>query len=107
MSPPKIRIDEFLALLKAEGRSSPAGMHWQEFYNLLARHDQSGLSRPPPPLILAAASEPESSKHERLGAQLEWAAANNCLDFALAFLRGLPPESWNRSALAEWDRPGY
>lgn len=107
MSTVPARIVAFLALSKAEGRSSPAGMHWQKFHDLLAKQRQSGQGEPPRPMILAAASESDASKHHRLAKQLEWAGANNCLDAALSFLDNLPPENWNAASPGQWNQDSY
>jgi len=107
MSTVEVRIAAFLATIKAEGRSSPAGMHWQKFHDLLVTHRQSGHGEPPRPLILAAASESDATKHYRLAKQLEWAGTNQCLDAALAFLDDLPRENWNTSSREHWQKDSY
>ncbi len=97
------RKKEFLAKIKKDGRSSPAGLHWAKFTDLLYEHRKDESDRPPVSLILAASSESNQSKHERLSEQLSWAISRNCLDAALAFLEKLPEESWNNGSLETWN----
>jgi len=99
------RITQYADALKAEWRSSPYA--WAEFHAFLKAHQQPEQPSPPVPLILAAASESDASKHRRLVAQLEWAAANNCLDSALTFLNGLPKHQWNTSTATDWAKDNY
>jgi len=101
-------IDDFLERIKTEGRSSPAGMHWMAFYELLCSHAGAvGANRPPMPLILAASGEADSTKHRRLGEQLRWAQANGALTEALQFLSDLAPDRWNRGTAENWYRSAY
>jgi hypothetical protein len=107
MSTAHERITLFLAHINAEGRSSPAGMHWQKFHDLLIKQRQIGQGEHPTPLIWAVASESDASKHDCLANQLEWAEAHGCPDAAVAFLDKLPPENWNTSSLAQWKQDSY
>src|SRR6266702_1005740 len=101
-------ISTFLEQIKSEGRSTPAGQHWNVFHELLCRHAaRIGVGRPPVPFILAASGESDSSKHRRLGEQLRWAQVNGSLKEALEFLRGLRPDQWNRGTVENWDRSSY
>jgi hypothetical protein len=101
-------IDEFLDRIKAEGCSSPAGMHWMAFYELLSGHaGRVGAGRPPMPLILAASGEADSTKHRRLGDQLRWALEHGVLAEALQFLNALCPDEWNRRTAENWHRSYY
>lgn len=101
-------VKEFLDRIRQEGRSSPAGMYWDDFYNLLRRRAEAvGVAKPPVPLILAAAGESDSSKHRRLADQLAWAEANGVLPEALTFLAALSAEKWNHSSAEDWDRSSY
>jgi len=95
-------IDQFLDLLRAEGRSSPSGQHWQRFWSWLAERAPAGAARPPVPLILAAAGESDSVKHERLRAQLEFAHEHGCAAEAIDWLSALAPEHWNLGSAATW-----
>ena len=90
MSADPTTIDTCLGALKAQGRSSPAGLHWQRFYELLMGHRGQGRGHPPVPLILAASGASDASKHHRLGDQLRWAEQNGCLAEAIRFLTVLP-----------------
>lgn len=98
----------FLAQVNSEGRSSPAGWDWQEFYLLLCRHQQQGTpAKPPVPLILAASGASDDSKHTRLSDQLAWAIAHGCFREAITFLDRLPRDKWNGGRLEEWHRDSY
>ena len=102
------RIDSLLQRTKAEGRSSPSGLSWAKFHELLCGYMGSvEATRPPMPLILAASGESNSAKHQRLKEQLQWAQANACLKEALQFLNHLEPEQWNQGALEKWDHSTY
>jgi len=67
----KEMIAAFLDEIKKEGRSSAAGMYWNDFYKLLCRHGRNSDSNPPVPLILASSGESNATKHRRLETQLE------------------------------------
>jgi hypothetical protein len=100
-------IGAFLGALKEQGRSSPAGMHWQRFYEFLLAKRRQDQGKPPVPLILAASGESDASKHRRLGDQLHWAEANGCLNEALRCLTDMPAEDWNTCPLAQWNQDSY
>ncbi len=59
-------IEQFLNEIKLEGRASPAGFHWHQFYKFLQSRKTESASDPPIPLILAASGESNARKHERL-----------------------------------------
>jgi hypothetical protein len=101
------RIEEYLASLKVEWRSSPSGLQWHRLLELLEAHSSSADDRPPPPFILAASGESNASKLYRLGEQLRWAAEHSCLDVALTYLDTVPLEHWNIGAPGRWDRSSY
>ena len=105
MSTSDPRIEEFLADLKADGRSSPED--WHRFHLFLQAKKQTGLKDPPVPLILAASDESNATKHHRLSAQLHWASENGCLDDALRYLRDIPFEQWNSCSLEQWNQDSY
>ncbi len=107
MSAGATSIETCLGTLKAQGRSSPGGLHWQRFYELLLGHRGQGHGDPPVPLILAASGESDASKHNRLGDQLRWAEQSGCLTEAIRFLTVLPAENWNVGALANWHQDSY
>jgi hypothetical protein len=105
---PDDRKQAFLDIVKSEGRSSPEGIFWHQFYEFLkSRKLRPDNPDPPVPLILAAASESDASKHHRLSSQLQWAIMNNCLDEAVDYLNRIAPENWNRGSLEHWDREYY
>jgi hypothetical protein len=102
------QIDEFLKTIKSDGRSSPAGRHWDDFHKLLCQLAAQGkTARPPLPLILAASGESDGTKHERLGEQLKWAKANGLLAAALEFLQKLDSSNWNHGTAKDWDQSSY
>ena len=101
------RIKQFLDLLKCNGRSSPAGKNWAEFHAFLGKHKSGKSGAPSIPLILAAVGESDAAKHERLRAQLTWAAAQGVLSAAIAWLENLPAQDWNISSPAQWGKTSY
>jgi len=107
MSATDPRIQQFLNTVKAEGRSSPAGTHWNQFFEFLCARSLPSRSTPPVPLILAASGESDDNKHTRLSSQLEWALENGCLEEAIRYLEGIPVEKWNSRALDKWQRESY
>lgn len=82
-------------------------MSWQRFFDSLRARKGAGASDPPVPLILAASGESNSSKLERLAAQLDWAFDNGRLDEALTALQSIPPEQWNVGPFDGWDVDSY
>jgi hypothetical protein len=102
-----IKIEQFLDFLKSQGRSSPAGRNWAEFYAFLGKHKSENSGQPPMPLILAASGESDATKHARLRNQLEWAAAQGVLSDAVFWLDSLPVQEWNTCLPAQWDKTTY
>ncbi len=90
----KQNIKSFLDEIKKNGKSSPYGMHWNEFFKFLKNYKKQNETDPPLPLILAATGESKALKHHRLSMQLEWAEGHNCLDEAILFLKELQTEKW-------------
>jgi len=110
MSPKKDKnqeIESFLEKIKKQGRSSPAGMCWNDFFIFLKKFKQPDDTDPPVPLILAASGESDASKHFRLSNQLYWAFDHGCLDEALAFIKNLNPDKWNLGSIEEWNNSSY
>ena len=105
MSAPDPRIEEFLAALKADGRSSPKD--WHRFHQFLQSKKQAGQKDPPVPLILAASDESNATKHQRLSAQLYWAQENGRIEDALRYLSDIPVEQWNACSSDEWFQDNY
>lgn len=95
-------IESYLKAIKEEGRSSPAGMHWNIFFLFLKRFKKTNHSDPPVPLILAASGEPDAAKHLRLSHQLYWALDNGCINEALSFLKNLDSDKWNSCPAEKW-----
>ena len=105
MSTPDPVIEEFLAALKADGRSSPKD--WHRFHLFLQSKKKPGQKDPYVPLILAASDESNASKHRRLSAQLYWAQENGCIEDALRYLSNIPVEEWNSCPLEQWNQESY
>ena len=101
------RTEGYLAECKGVGRSSPAGSAWHDFWTRMSAAKPAGVSDPPVPLILAASSESNASKHRRLREQLEWAERNGLLDVALSWLSAIPAEQWSVSSLDRWHVDSY
>ena len=99
------RIERILAVLKAEGRSSPRD--WHQFHLFLKGKTLPGQPPPPVPLILAASDESNATKHERLGRQLEWTLVNRCLDEAICYLKKLSVDQWNSCPVEDWHKDSY
>lgn len=107
MTVPDASIDDFLKPIRAEGRSSPAGTYWHEFYEFLQARAKPGQTWPKAPLILAASGESNRAKHDRLRVQLEWANEAGCLEEAIGYLQGIPADRWNSGNLECWDKDSY
>lgn len=101
----RLRIDEYLAALKAEWRSSPEGIYWHRFFELLQSYAQA--DGPPRPFILSGSASSNASKLVRLGEQLEWAAQHGCLDEALNYLGGVDRAHWSSCLPVRWDKHSY
>lgn len=106
MSVPPV-VAELVARLHAEGKPSPDGHVWHQFFEFLRSRKGNGHGDPPVPLILAAAGESNAAKLERLRQQLVWAGENGCLDEAMAYLEQIPPAQWNRGSSTDWERTFY
>lgn len=100
-------IVALLESLKTVGRSSPAGLHWQKYWESLRSRKSQNEPDPPVPLILAASGESAQSKQERLGAQLEWADKIGVLPEAIAELNAIPDECWNYVSHDCWLQDSY
>ena len=92
------RRQQFLAKIKSQGRSSPAGKYWAEFHALLKYHGRTGgcdATNVPDPCGIRRI---ESTKLDRLAQQLRWAIDHECFAQAVAFLdrpyRGRTVEFW-------------
>lgn len=101
------KIEQFLEISKAQGRSSPAGRNWAEFHSFLRAHASEKSGVPAMPLILAAAGESDAIKHARLKAQLDWAAGQGVLSAAIVWLESLPVTEWNTCSPAQWGKTSH
>jgi hypothetical protein len=100
-------IEQFLNEIKLEGRASPSGFHWDQFYKFLKSRKTESAGDPPIPLILAASGESNARKHERLAQQLDWALRQGILEEAIRFLQQIPVERWNQGQLSKWHADTY
>jgi hypothetical protein len=100
-------IAEFLALIASEGRSSPAGYAWHQFWEWLDEQAPVFGGPPPVPLILAASSESAANKNQVLKEQLEWASKAGILEPALNRLKAIPAEKWNYCPASRWHKDSY
>jgi len=100
-------IVALLESLKTVGRSSPAGLHWQKYWESLRLWKSENDPDPPVPLILAASGESAWSKQQRLGAQLDWADKIGMLPEAIAILNSIPDECWIHVSPECWLQDSY
>jgi len=104
---PSERIEKFLNTIKSEGKSSPSGRHWQDFWKWLDKHEPNRIEKPPVPLILAASSASDSTKHDRLREQLMFADRYGFSLEAIEWLTSLEDAFWNHSSEANWHQPFF
>ena len=95
------QIEDYLDRLKASGRSSPAGRHWDNLYRLITR-DFPKENLPSFPLILGGSIASNEDKHRRLREHLFWAHAHGRLEEAFTFLDHVPAEGWNVGPFEKW-----
>ncbi len=100
-------IETALSRWKAEGRSSPAGRDWHDFWTWLNENRSAGAAKPPGPLILAASGASNAAKHQCLRKQLEWADASGLLHEALSRLDGIPSDCWNIGDSRRWNEDNW
>ena len=94
---------QFLESIRSSNRSSPSGMHWENFRKLLVRSAKVETKfKLLNPLILGGDIASHAEKHLRLSEQLDWAEAHGCLNEALTFLAALPATAWNASNGTDW-----
>lgn len=96
------RIDAFLSEIKLEGRSSPSGKHWHDFWKWLNNHVPNQTEKPPMPLILAASGSSDSTKHDRLREQLMFAERHGLALGAIEWLSSLAIDDWNHGSESNW-----
>lgn len=83
-------VIQFLDSLREQGYSSPAGMHWHQFWVWLGKQTIDASAQPPKPLILAASGESSDVKHQRLIEQLKFAFDNGFAVSAVDRLKQFP-----------------
>jgi hypothetical protein len=96
--PPAVRqadVDAVLAELRRDNRVCPQPAQWLEFFGVLVAAAE-GARLPAPPLVGSAwAATPALAKRMCFLEQVEWAAAQGCLQQAWDFLRGLSEGEWH------------
>jgi hypothetical protein len=92
------RIDAFLSEIKLEGRSSPSGKHWHDFWKWLDNQVSDQTEKPAMPLILAAAGSSDLTKHDRLREQLMFAERHGFALAAIEWLNSLALGDWNHGS---------
>ena len=97
------KIQSFLVDLKSQGKASPDGRYWNEFYKFLKKHKRAGEEDPPVPLILAASYLAPADKHKRLNQQLIWAMNIGILDQTIGYLNQLKEGEWVTSSKSGWE----
>lgn len=96
---------QFLESLRADNRSSPIGMHWENFRMHLVRSAiKDAQYKLPNPLFLGGDIASYADKYRRLSEQLDWAETHGCLDEALVYLAKLPSNAWTTSDGSDWDQ---
>jgi hypothetical protein len=98
------RINAFLDQIKSDGRSSPAGRHWNDFWKWLEKQVPNKTEQPAMPLILAASGVSDSTKHDRLREQLMFAERNGFAIEAIEWLSSLTLDDWNHGSESNWHK---
>ena len=96
------RIDAFLNEIKLEGRSSPSGKHWHDFWKWLEKQVPNQTEKPAMPLILAASGSSDSTKHDRLREQLMFAERHGFASAAIEWLNSIALDDWNHGSDSNW-----
>ena len=99
---PLEKVDNFLSEIKTEGRSSPAGRNWRDFWKWLEKRVPAQIDKPPIPLILAASGASDSTKHDRLREQLMFAERHGFALEAIGWLNSLAYDDWNHGSESNW-----
>ncbi|WP_306250699.1 hypothetical protein [Parvularcula sp. IMCC14364] len=101
-------IDAYLAWLKEDGRSAPAGIYWQRVWDMIVR-DVERQHRPRLPLVLSGMwYSSHQDKQDRLKEHLLFSFNRGKLFHALAMLERIPSEGWchvQPERENDWNRP--
>lgn len=95
-------IEEYIEVLRKEGRSCPKPYVWNEFWLALMIFSKGPKDRPPVPLVLHQWGESHASKLACLSDQLFWAKEHECLWFAFMLLADIPIQHWNKGNDSNW-----
>lgn len=91
-------LHEVLAEVRRDHRVCPQPTRWLEFFRVL-QNAAEGARLPAPPLTGSAwAATPALAKRMCFHDQVEWAAAQGCLQPAWEFLRQLADNDWHYMA---------
>jgi hypothetical protein len=98
LAPLEITLYDLMAEIRKDNRVCPLPSRWLEFYRLLEQLS-AGARLPSPPLVGSAwAATPSSAKRMCFREQVEWAAANNCMNAAHVFLKKMTEAEWHYHA---------
>lgn len=102
-----LSLEEFIKSLRSEGRSSPGGFTWHEFWLELSKASRFPGDEPPMPMILGGSGASNDHKLAQLRAQLIWAEQHGRLADSIELLKAIPPERWNTGSDLNWYRDSY
>lgn len=94
-------ISLYLEKLERQGKSSPAGIHWQRVFSFIAKH-QPAENQLENPLILNGSIAPNSDKRDRFRDHLIAAAFAGVLTETLEMLDQIPDDGWNVAPASTW-----
>ena len=94
-------VEDYMARLKAIGRSAPIGYRWHELYQAITRgFPENDL--PKLPLILGGSMSSNEAKHSRLHEHLTWASTHGRLYEAFRYLDDVPDNGWDTGSAETW-----
>jgi len=95
LAPLEVTLYDLMAEIRKDNRVCPMPTRWLEFYRLLEVH-AGAAALPPPPLVGSAwAATPAMAKRMCFREQVEWAAAQHCINLAHGYLKGLAEADWH------------
>jgi hypothetical protein len=95
LAPLEITLYDLMNEIRKDNRVCPQPTRWLAFYRLL-EENAGGAALPSPPLVGSAwAATPSLAKRMCFREQVEWTAANNCMNAAHQFLKGLQEADWH------------
>jgi hypothetical protein len=95
LAPLEVTLYDVMNEIRKDNRVCPQPTKWLAFYRLLEEIG-GGAALPSPPLVGSAwAATPSLAKRMCFREQVEWAAANNCMNAAYQYLKGLKEADWH------------